>query len=372
VTALANLPDKAVHDDLAERLSKAEGKTRLILIQLAGQRRIAAANAALLKAADDSNKQVRLAALAALGETIELDDLRVLIARVAIPQEPEETKVAVAALRAACTRMPEREDCAEKLFAALPSWSVPAKCDLLKILSATGEIKAVQAVGAAAKDANPEIRDLGSQLLGGWMTADAAPVLLDLAKTAAEEKYKIRALRGYLRIARQFAMPNDQRAELCRNALQAATRVEEKKMVLEVLSRYPSIGMLKIAVEAGKDPALKNDASRHALLIAQKLGGSSDDVQNLLAQAGLEAVKIQIIKAEYGAGTNIKDVTATVRQRAGNFPLIVLRSPNYNVSFGGDPAPMIPKQLKIKYRINGKPGDVSFPENVPIMLPIPE
>ena len=45
---------------------------------------------------------------------------------------------------------------------------------------------------------NPELQDAGSRLLGEWMTVDAAPVLLDLAKTAAEEKYEIRAIRDTL------------------------------------------------------------------------------------------------------------------------------------------------------------------------------
>jgi hypothetical protein len=268
--------------------------------------------------------------------------------------------------------MPDREACAEKLVAVLPGLPVPAKCSLLQILSATGGAKALEAVGTAAKDRNPEIQELGSQLLGRWMTADAAPVLLDLAKTAAAEKYRIRAMRGYLRIARQFAMPDGQRIEMCRHALLAASRAEEKKMVLEVLSRYPSLGMLKIALEAEKDPVLKNDSSHSVLLIAQKIGSDSDEVRKLLAQAGYESVKVEILKAEYGTGTNFKDVTAIVRQRVGNFQLIVLRSPSYNTSFGGDPAPGKPKKLNIKYKINDKPGEVSLPENAAVMLPMPK
>ena len=55
-------------------------------------------------------------------------------------------------------------------------------------------------MAAAAKDADPEIQDTASRMLGAWMDVDAAPVLLDLAKNAADEKYKIRAPRGYIRL----------------------------------------------------------------------------------------------------------------------------------------------------------------------------
>ena len=50
---LEELPGKAVDADLAARLLKAEGKSRGVLMQIAGRRRIAAAVPALLRAAED-------------------------------------------------------------------------------------------------------------------------------------------------------------------------------------------------------------------------------------------------------------------------------------------------------------------------------
>ena len=47
-------------------------------------------------------------------------------------------------------------------------------------------------------------------------------------------------------------------------------------------------------------------------------------------------------------------------------------STSYNSSFGGDPVPGVRKQLKVQYRINGKAGEVSFPENATVMLPMPQ
>jgi hypothetical protein len=117
------------------------------------------------------------------------------------------------------------------------------------------------------------------------MTVDAAPVLLDLANSASDTKYEIRALRGYIRLARQFSMPEAQRVEMCREALETAKHDDEKKLVLEVLQRYPSIDMLRLAVEAAKVPSLKNDAAATSLVIAQQVGGSVD-VQKLLTQIG--------------------------------------------------------------------------------------
>lgn len=367
--ALEGLPGEGVNADLAARLPQAEGKMRLLLIELVGLRRIEAV-AALLKAADDADPQVRSAALTALGETVGLGDLSVLVTPVVAPQHAEDTPAAQQALRAACVRMPDREACAAKLTAALPQAPLAAKGTLLEILSAMGGTQALQTIGAAAKDANPELQDAASRLLGEWMTVDAAPVLLGLAKTATDAKYETRALRGYIRLARQFTMPEPQRAEMCRTALQAAKRDAERKLVLEVLERYPSIDALKLAVETAKVPSLKNDAAATSLAIAQKIGGSAD-VQKLLAQVGQDPVKVEIIKAEYGAGDKRVDVTAILRKHVRDFPLIVLPS-SYNSAFGGDPASGVVKQLKIQYQINGKAGEASFPEDATIMLPMPK
>ena len=106
---LVELPGKDVDADVAARLSKAEGKARQVLIELAGRRHIAAAVPALLTAAEDPDAEIRSAALTALGYTVRPSDLPVLIARVADPSEnPEEAQAAESSLRVACKRMPDR------------------------------------------------------------------------------------------------------------------------------------------------------------------------------------------------------------------------------------------------------------------------
>ena len=114
---------------------------------------------------------------------------------------------------------------------------------------------------------------------------------------------------------------------------------------------------------------MKEDATRVALAVAQKVTGNASDIQQLLAQIGQGPVKLEIIKAEYGAGTKQRDVTEIIRKQARDLPLIVLPSANYNAAFGGDPVPDTVKQLKIQYRINGKAGEATFAENAVILLP---
>jgi len=372
LAVLADLPGSEVDADLAARLAQAQGKSRAILIDIAGRRAIAAAVPTLLKAADDRDPQVRSAALTALGATIELNDLPVLIDRVAKSSSPEDAAAAEKALSAALERMPDRDAATQKVLAGMSSVSVPVKCRYLEILSTVGGPAALRAVGAAAKDADPQLQDTGSRLLGDWMDLAAAPVLLDLAKNAADDRYKIRAMRGYIRMLRQFDIPNEERARMCRLALAAAQRVEEKKLILEVVNRNPSGEMLALALDMAKIPELKNEAVAAALLIADQTGSQSAELRKMLSEMGHGIVKIEIIKAEYGAGSKVKDVTTILRKHVHDFPVIVLPSPSYNSTFGGDPAPGVVKQLKVQYRMDGKLGEASFAENASIQLPKPQ
>jgi HEAT repeat protein len=372
VAVLADMPGEEIDKDLAGRLLQAEGKLRQVLIELAGRRPIIGAAAALRKAADDPDPATRATALRALGATVELADLEILIQRVAKPREGDEAAVTENALSLACARMADRDAATAKLVAAMSSAATPVKCRFLEILTKVGGPGALKAVGAAVKDADAQVQDTASRLLGEWMDVAVAPVLLDLAKNSTDEKYKIRALRGYIRLVRQFDMPESDRVEMCREALKAAQRPAEKKLVLEVMGRYPNAAMLVLAFEASKVPELKDEAAAVAMIIAQKTGSRSAEVQKMLKELGHSTVKIEIIKAEYGADTRVKDVTTILRKHVHDFPVIILPSPNYNSTFGGDPAGGVVKQLKVQYRMAGKPGEATFAEDASIVLPVPK
>ena len=115
----------------------------------------------------------------------------------------------------------------------------------------------METVVTAARSSDDAMRDNATRLLGGWLTADAAPALLDLAKTLPEGKYQIRALRGYIRIARQLDMTLAERMTVCRNALAIAERNDDKTLVLEVLKRYPTPEGLQLANSLLEDPDLQ-------------------------------------------------------------------------------------------------------------------
>lgn len=370
-STLAELPGEGVNQRIAMMLSSANAGENALLLHLIAQRRVDAVPQ-VVQALSSADSTIRHAALVALGQTVSLDRLSLLLEAVVQPGNSADSEVASRALRAASVRMPDREACAKQLAMAMKKAAPATRTTLLEILAEVGGDTALAEVSAAAMSDDLQLQDDGSRLLGKWNSVEAAPSLMRLALSGASSKYRVRGMRGYIGVARKFPMPESQRVEMCQQAFEKASRTDEQKLVLEVLKIHPSLEGLSLAVQAQKVPAVKADATVAASMIAQKLGGKGVDVAAIIAAGGMKPVTLKIISAAYGAGDVKKDVTAVITKHAGNLPWVKLPDNSYNASFGGDPVPGKVKQLSIRYVMNGKQGEASFGENSPILLPQPK
>jgi HEAT repeat protein len=287
--ALTDLRGDDVNSDLLKRLRAAKAKPRVTLIELVGQRRIQA-TPELVKSLDDSDKSIRKAALTALGATVTPKDLSVLIKAATQAKNDSDRDDAVKALREASIRMPDREATATELAAAMVRASTAAKASLLRILGEMGGPNSLKTVAAAAKGDDADLRDVSTRVLGEWMTADAAPVLLVIANDKSpQNKYQTRALRGYLRIARQLDIPDNERIEMCRTALKIAERADERKLALEALKKCPSAESVELASALMKDDAVRDDAVEVAIFIGEKIKDKDPAAAKSAGTKALEA-----------------------------------------------------------------------------------
>jgi HEAT repeat protein len=268
--SLTKLEGDEVDAAIVKALDGADGETRVLLIQLVGERGISAALPAVKQAANDADPQVAVAAIRALGTTVGADELSILIDRLVKPRSPDEAAAANEALKKALLRMPDRDAAAGKLLAAVPRASSETRLALLDLLGVVGGPTALQGVAAAVREGNDELQDAATRVLGGWMTPDVAPVLLDLAKSGSA-KYKVRTLRGYIRIIRQFGLPDDERLAMCREAIEAATRDQEKQLVLDALTRIASAASMEMIAAHLDDPNLKEAAAAAAVTLGENI-----------------------------------------------------------------------------------------------------
>lgn len=368
--AIAALPGAGIDAAIGRQIPAAGGKALVMLLNLAAQRRIDVLPQ-VLEAVQSPDAAVHAAALTTLGEIVDLERLPVLVQQATKPRDEADAAAALKALKTACVRMPDRDRCAATLAGALAAAPDATKIALLDIVGEVGGGRALEAVAAAARSGDEKLQDAGTRLLGGWMTADAGPVLLDLAKTMPQGKFQDRAFRGFLRVARQLGGTPDQKAALCRQAFAAARDADEKLLVLEAIRSVPAADTLALAVEAGAAAEFREAARVAASDILTKTGDSIPGGWEKAAPLGINRLKIEIVSATYGAGDVQRDVSDAVRKRVGPTPLIPMPSPAYNTCFGGDPAPGTAKKLTIRYTIDGKAGEASFAEDAPIVLPLP-
>ncbi|BBO30812.1 HEAT repeat domain-containing protein [Lacipirellula parvula] len=272
-TALADMQGTRVNGHLVELLPAANGKQLAVLLNLVGKRRLEATDA-VTKALANDDAAVRQAALAAFGETVTPAQLPLLVKECVAARDDADAKVAWRALKSAAVRMPDREACAEQLAAALAGADADDQAQLVDILGAVGGKQAIDAMAGVMQQGSDAVLDAGTRALGNWMEVDAAPVMLELAKSVKGDKYQVRALRSYIRLARQFKMSDAARAEMCEKALDAATRNDERELVFAVLERYPNEHSLRVAKAATAQPELKERAVRVAEAIEQKSPGN--------------------------------------------------------------------------------------------------
>jgi HEAT repeat protein len=271
---LKTLAGQEVDAAVVAKLAGADAKAKVVLFELAGARRIAAAEPAVRAALGDSEEAVRLAAITTISQFIELKDLGLLTTRALAGAGPAETAAAQRALQMAALRMSDQDGCAARLAECLTGASAANRGFLLELLGKISGAKALQTVVANAKSDDAAIKDEATRVLGNWVNADAGPALLEIAKSDPDAKYQVRALRGYIRIARQLQLPADKRLEMFRTVMDVAKRSEEKQLALDILTRIPSAETLQLAVASLGTPGLKNAAAQAAVKIAPKLVGS--------------------------------------------------------------------------------------------------
>ena len=282
VEALSKISDSRVDSELAKRMEGANGSVLVVLIRALGARGVPASDG-MVKALNDADGDVRNAAFVALGDTLPESKLSVLVNQFLSPKYAADQDVAASSLKTAAIRMPDREACANELAAALTQIKKAGlKAKLIEILGAVGGTKALATVGEAALSSEEASKDSATKVLGNWMTMDAAPMLYSLSEKMPDDKYRVRAVKAYLRIARQFDMPLQQRVSMAESAMKIARQPEEKKLVLDVLKRNPSLEMLQLAVMFAASEDIKAEAVAVANELAGKIPNQPDKVKAIL------------------------------------------------------------------------------------------
>jgi HEAT repeat protein len=285
-------------------------------MELIVRRRMTAAVPALLTAAGDSDSKVRVAAIKKLGELAGPDQLPGLLDLLAKTRSSADLEAAEQALSAVSLKGPNPASCVGQVKARLARSQPAQKCALLRVLGSIGGTNALTVVRAAVNDSNAEVHAVAVRTLGGWATAEVAPDLLELAKSAANPTEKMICLRGYLRLAGQAEVPLDKRLAMCRQAAPLAQKDEEKKLLLAALGSVASVEALDLITPYLDEAGTKEEASTAAVEVSAKLLKGDDGAKS--APKLLEPLdKVAQATANADLAKRAKDLRDQAKSKAG-------------------------------------------------------
>jgi HEAT repeat protein len=269
LVGLADLKD--IEAAFLTRIEKGPTKARLVAIDVIAECRTAGANTLLFKAADDPDKQIRIAAIGALGQTGGPENLSALVTLLVERKDADEIRAAENSTKNICAKAPDKQESARTLLQAMSGASADAKCALIRLLRVPDGPDALQAVRAAARDNDGKIQETAVRTLCEWPSADAAPDLLEMARAAANQARKIAALRGYINLVRDETLSTEKKMQMAAQAAKLVQRDQEKKLLLGVLGAIPTADALQMAMTHLDNASTKQEASLAAVAIADKI-----------------------------------------------------------------------------------------------------
>jgi HEAT repeat protein len=290
---LAGLPGRDVDADLLARLPQATGRTRQVLIELAGQRQMGAALPAILQSVEDADAGVRSAAVqatGALGADKQAADLVRLLQKTRSAKDRADIEKALLAISGRGGAA-----CVPHLLPLLQSGDNALRMTGLHALAIAGGPEALTAVKAAVKDKEEAVQDEAVRTLSTWPNnwpGDAAvgEVLLTLAKSGTKVSHQVLGLRGYLQYVQSDTKLSDvAKVTKISEVLPLAQRPEEKRLVIAALGTIPAAGSLELLMTLADDPAVAEEACTALVSLASKdMPGASREQRQQALQTAVE------------------------------------------------------------------------------------
>lgn len=295
-TVLARLPGKDVDADFLARLPQAAGKTRQVLIELAGQRGIDAALPAVMLSIEDADAGIRSAAVqtvGVIGQDKQAADLVRLLQKTQSSSERADIEKALLAVSGR-----GGADCVQYLLPLTRSEDGALRMIALHALAIAGGPDALAAVKSAINDKDEAVQDEAARTLSTWPNnwpgdAGVAEPLLTLARSGKKTSHQVLGLRGYLQYVRgDKKLGDDEKVTKVNELLPLLKRPEEKRLAVAVVGVIPSAGALELLTALAADPAVAEEACSAMLNLAGKnMQGVSRDQRQKALQTVVEKSK---------------------------------------------------------------------------------
>jgi len=239
----------------------------VVAIRALGKRRAKEAADLLFQLSEADTTAAGQEAIVALGMTLPQDRFLDLLALLKTAKSGAHKAAIQEAVHAAILRSTQPDACAEALGSLIPSSGGADREFLFEQVLTAGGSKAVALMRKFATGSDEALQDAATKTLGLWLSADAAPVLLEVAQ--GDGKFANRAMGGYIRIFRQFELPEEERVAMAAKALQVADRSNERNAAIEAMTRFPCVGTFDLALDQLNVPGSEAAAAQAVLTIGR-------------------------------------------------------------------------------------------------------
>ena len=253
---------KTTEDAIHSELKRSSGAARATLVDVYSQRLGSAANPTLLAETGNPDPTISKAAYRALARTAQPADLPALLQKLSTISDPSIRAEAENAASLTLARIDDVSKRTGAVTAALDQTKfVEARCSLLGLLPGCGDAAALDALKAAAGDADPPTREAAIQALADWPDASAWKPLAELYRKPPTESLRGTALRGLVRIvSEENARADSHLAERYMELLQGAHTDADLKLILGALGGAARPETLQLAVPLLSNPGVRPEA----------------------------------------------------------------------------------------------------------------
>ncbi len=294
--SLYRMRDPNVDGVILTRIPKVAAKVKVELIKSAGERNIVTGVEVLLKTARDEDSKVRRESFKVLKAIAGPKYLPALVELLVGVQSSSDRREAEKTVTAVAHKISDKNRQAEAVLAKLPLVKKEGgRCSLLRVLGKIGDDSALAVLRAGLKDKSTAVKDACIRSLAEWPTAEPMADLLKVVQATDNKLHHVLALRGYVRlIGLESSRGAQETIGMYRQAMELASNVSEKKMVLSGLANMKSLAALKMVIAYLEDKGLQQEAEVAVVKIAEVIS----DSYPLESKAALEKI-IQISKNEF-------------------------------------------------------------------------
>jgi HEAT repeat protein len=282
-SSLAVLPGKDVNAALIAESDATPPEAGREAMRALAERNATEAAGPIAAHLDNGGETAAVAALEALGTLGGAEQVPAIIKILDGPAGGRVRESAEGALQAIAVRTGAA--CADALLGGLKDAKPAEKALLLRMLGVAGGTKALEAVRAALLDSDAPTQESAFRVLTEWSGAEAAPDLLQFARTSTNPNRALLAFRAYVRLCRDAQISSAAKLRMLSDALGLATTVAQKRLVIAALGDVDDPAALPLLEPFLADPDLVQDASLAVVNVAAKSDGKdSRDVRPVLGK----------------------------------------------------------------------------------------